>query len=250
MSVERTIVTGAAGGIGRATVSRLLDQGHEVIAVDLRGEPLAGVAAELNAGDRLKTVAADVTDLGAMRAALGDVGELSGVVADAGICLQARLDEPNADQIWRDVLAVNLDGVWNTFRAAVPSLVDGGAAVAVSSGLGKLGRPGYGAYTASKHGVLGLVKCLAKELAPRDITVNGVCPGWVATEMAEADLVRTAKQKDRSVEDERAAATAGIPLGRFVEADEVAALICWLLSDDARAITGQAYNISCGEFFA
>jgi NAD(P)-dependent dehydrogenase (short-subunit alcohol dehydrogenase family) len=68
--------------------------------------------------------------------------------------------------------------------------------------------------------------------------------------MAEADLVRTAAQKGRTVEDERAAATAGIPLGRFVEADEVAALICWLLSGDARAITGQAYNISCGEFFA
>jgi len=250
VTIKRTIVTGAAGGIGRATVARLLDRGHEVVAADLRGDALREVAAELDGGDRLKTVAVDVTDLGAMTAALDSVGELSGVVADAGICLQARLDEPNADQIWRDVLSVNLHGVWNTFRAAVPSLTVGGSAVAVSSGLGKLGRPGYGAYTASKHGVLGLVKCLSKELAPRAITVNGVCPGWVATEMAEADLVRTAKQKGRAVEDERRAATAGIPLGRFVEADEVAALICWLLSDDARAITGQAYNISCGEFFA
>jgi NAD(P)-dependent dehydrogenase (short-subunit alcohol dehydrogenase family) len=250
MSTKRTVVTGAAGGIGRATVSRLLAEGHEVFAVDLRGDVLDRVAVELDGGDRLKALAVDVTDLEAMTGALEGVGELTGVVADAGICRQARLDDPGCDQVWRDVLAVNLDGVWNTFRATVPSLADGGHAVAVSSGLGKLGRPGYSAYTASKHGVLGLVKCLAKELAPRRITVNGVCPGWVATEMAEADLVRTAEQKGCTVDDERKAATAGIPLGRFVEADEVAALICWLLSDDASAITGQAYNISCGEFFA
>jgi len=250
MNIERTIVTGAAGGIGRATAARLLGLGHEVIAVDLRGDALDRVAVELGGGGRLRAVAADVTDLGALRAALGSIGELSGVVAGAGICRQARIDDPDCDRVWRDVLAVNLDGVWNTFRATIPSLVDGGRAVAVSSGLGKLGRGGYSAYTASKHGVLGIVKCLAKELAPRAITVNGVCPGWVATEMAEADLVRTADQTGGTVEDARRAALAGIPLGRFVEADEVAALICWLLSGDAAAITGQAYNISCGEFFA
>lgn len=250
MSIRRAIVTGAGGGIGRAISARLLELEYEVIAVDRRQEVLARVAGELGGGERLRTLAVDVTDLAALTAALDGIGELSGLVAGAGICRQARLDDPDCDEVWRDVLAVNLDGVWNTFRAAAPALVDGGRAVAVSSGLGKLGRAGYSAYTASKHGVLGVVKCLAKELAPRRITVNAVCPGWVATEMAEADLLRTAEQDGSPVEEVRRAALAGIPLGRFVEAGEVAALICWLLSDQASAITGQAYNISCGEFFA
>jgi NAD(P)-dependent dehydrogenase (short-subunit alcohol dehydrogenase family) len=250
MSGERAIVTGAGGGIGRATTARLLGQGYEVVAVDRRAEVLERLTAELGAGARLRAIAADVADAAGLARALRDVGPLRAVVAGAGICSQARLGDPDCDQVWREVLSVNLDGVWNTFRATVPSLVDGGRAVAVSSGLGKLGRAGYGAYTASKHGVLGLVKCLAQELAPRGITVNGVCPGWVATEMAQADLVRTAQRAGSTVEEVRRAALAGIPLGRFVEADEVAALICWLVSGDASAITGQAYNISCGEFFA
>jgi 3-hydroxybutyrate dehydrogenase len=250
MNAKRAVITGAGGGIGRGTASRLLGLGYEVVAVDRRAEVLEQVAADLGGDGRIRPLAVDVTDGPALAEALGGIGEVSALVANAGICQQARLDDPNADQVWRDVLKVNLDGVWNTFRAAVPALVDGGRAVAVSSGLGKLGRPGYGAYTASKHGVLGLVKCLAKELAPRRITVNGVCPGWVDTEMAQADLVRTANQTGCSVEQAHADAVAGIPLGRFVAPDEVAALICWLLSDDAAAITGQAYNISCGEFFA
>jgi 3-hydroxybutyrate dehydrogenase len=248
MKAKRAVLTGAGGGIGSCTASRLLGLGYEVIAVDRRAEVLEQVAADLGAVDGFRTLAVDVTDGPALIEALAGIGEVSALVANAGICRQARLDDPDADQAWRDVLGVNLDGVWNTFRA-VP-LADDGRAVAVSSGLGKLGRPGYGAYTASKHGVLGLVKCLAKELAPRGITVNGVCPGWVDTEMAQADLVRTAKQGGCTVEQARADAVAGIPLGRFVAPDEVAALICWLLSDDAAAITGQAYNISCGEFFA
>lgn len=250
MSIQRAIVTGAGGGIGRAISARLLERGYQVVAIDRRQDVLAGVAEDLGGGERLSTLAVDVTDLAAMTAALDGIGDIAGLVANAGICRQARLDDPDGDEVWRDVLAVNLDGVWNTFRAAVPALVDGGRAVAVSSGLGKLGRSGYSAYTASKHGVLGVVKCLSQELAPRRIAVNAVCPGWVATEMAEADLVRTAAQTGNAVDEVRRAAVAGIPLGRFVEADEVAALICWLLSDDASAITGQAYNISCGEFFA
>ena len=99
----------------------------------------------------------------------------------------------------------------------------------------------------SKHAVLGMVKCLAPELADRGIRVNGVCPGWVDTEMAAADLVTTANETGKSVEAAKADAISSIPLKRFVTADEVANLTYWLLSDEAKAVTGQSYNISCGE---
>jgi NAD(P)-dependent dehydrogenase (short-subunit alcohol dehydrogenase family) len=250
VNAKRAIVTGAGGGIGRAVAARLLKDGYEVVAIDLRQEALARVADELGGGERFRPVVVDVGDAAALADALKDVGEVRSLVAGAGICRQARLDDPDTDQVWRDVMRANVDGVWSCFRTVGPALVEGGRAVVISSGLGKLGRAGYSAYTASKHAVLGIVKCLAQELAPRRITVNAVCPGWVATEMAEADLVRTAKQQGSTAEDVRRAALEGIPLRRFVEADEVAALTCWLLTDDAAAITGQAYNISCGEFFA
>jgi NAD(P)-dependent dehydrogenase (short-subunit alcohol dehydrogenase family) len=138
--------------------------------------------------------------------------------------------------------------VWRTLRAVVPSMAENGRVVIVSSGLGKRGRAGYGAYCASKHGVLGLVRALAPELAPRGITINAVCPGWVDTGMAASDLARTARERGTSAAEERAAAEAAIPVGRFVAPAEVAGLIAFLASIEAAAITGQAYNVSGGEF--
>ena len=248
MNSRTALITGAGSGIGRALTRRLVCQGYDCVAVGRTREPLDDLARDL--GNRVRPVPADVSDAEGLAAALADTGPVHALVANAGVCLQTPLDADDADEVWRQVLSINLDGVWNTFRAVRGAISEGGRAVAVSSGLGKLGRGGYAAYAASKHGVLGLIKCLAKELAPRRITVNAVCPGWVATEMAEADLVRTARRDGSDPETVRAAALVGIPLGRFAEADEVVALINWLLTDDAAAITGQAYNISCGEFFA
>jgi NAD(P)-dependent dehydrogenase (short-subunit alcohol dehydrogenase family) len=193
---------------------------------------------------------ADVADLGSLDRALADLGEVHAVVAAAGICRQASIDEPSADAVWREVLDVNLTGTWNTLRAVSGRLVRGGAIVAVSSGLGKLGRAHYSAYAASKHGVLGLVRSLAQELAPRGVRANAVCPGWVDTEMARQDLVRTAAREGVSADEIASRALAGIPLGRFVRAEEVAALIGFLLGPGAGAITGEAFNVSAGEFGA
>ena len=138
------------------------------------------------------------------------------------------------------MLAVNLDGVFHGLRLAAPRLRQGARVVVISSGLGKLGRAGYGAYAASKHGVLGLMRCAALELADRGIRVNAVCPGWVDTDMARADLCRngTARQE----------AEALIPMGRFVRPEEVAELVRWLASPASGPVTGQAFNISGGEF--
>lgn len=170
------------------------------------------------------------------------------IVAAAGVCRQAGIGDPEADDVWREAIAVNLTGAFHTVRAAAPLLPAGGRVVLVSSGLGKLGRARYAAYAASKHGVLGLARSLALELAPRKIAVNAVCPGWVDTEMARADLASTAAREGISIEEVRARAEGRIPLGRFVAADEVAALIAFLLGPDAAAITGEAFNVSAGEF--
>ena len=219
-----------------------------VVAVGRSAERLKKLMALDGATDSLTVASMDVRDVEQVKTVLSSLPKIDLLVANAGVCRRTPIDGADADAVWNDVIDTNLNGVWRTFRAAVPRLGAGGAAVVVSSGLGKLGRGGYGAYAASKHAVLGLVKCLSKELAPMGIRVNAVCPGWVDTEMAAADLDIDAADTGRAAESLRKEAEAGIPLGRFVTADETAALICWLLSDEAGAITGQSYNISGGEF--
>jgi len=249
MRRRTAVVTGAGGGIGREVTLRLARGGYRVVAVGRHLDPLREVAGAAVGGEVIPMIL-DVADPAAMAGAFGEIGSVDAIVASAGICGRALLSDADADEVWRRVMATNVDGVWYLFRALRDLLPDDGRAVVISSGLGKLGRAGYGAYTASKHAVLGLVKCFAKELASRRITVNAVCPGWVDTAMARADLARSASEAGTSVEEERARALAGIPLGRFVTADEVAALVEFLVSADAGAITGEAYDISCGEFFA
>jgi NAD(P)-dependent dehydrogenase (short-subunit alcohol dehydrogenase family) len=199
-------------------------------------------------GANFRCCALDVRSGEELSAAFAEWGGIDVVVASAGIVRQSRLGDDDAATVWREVLSVNLDGVFNTLRAAEPHLNHGGRVVVVSSGLGKLGRSGFGAYAASKHGVIGLARCLARELAARQITVNAVCPGWVDTEMARSDLARFALDQQRSPAEIEAEVTARIPLGRFVHPGEVARLVGWLASGDAAAITGQAFNISGGEF--
>jgi 3-hydroxybutyrate dehydrogenase len=246
MKKRVAIVTGAGGGIGRAVSRRLLDRGFDVIGIGRAAPKMDGDV--LGGGkDKWHPMAADVRSAKALGEALKNTGAIHAVVVNAGVCRRAHLDDAAADEVWREVLDINLTGAWNTLRAVHDRLAPGAAAVMVSSGLGKVGRPGYGAYTASKHGMLGLVKCLSPELASRGIRINAVCPGWVDTEMARADLRVTAAEQGIDIEEARRDAEQGIPLGRFVKPGEVADLICWLLSDEASAVTGQAYNITCGE---
>lgn len=247
--MRTAIITGAGDGIGRATAARLARDGVRVVAVGRTGVTLTALVDELRReGGVAEAVEADVADAAALARALGSVDRVDVLVANAGVCGRARLDDADADDVWRDVVGVNLTGAWNTLRAVRTRLAPGGRVVLVSSGLGHRGRAGYAAYGASKHGVLGLMRALAPELAPRGITVNAVCPGWVDTRMAAADLARTARERGTTVEVERAVALAGIPTGRFVAPDEVAAAIAFLASADAASITGHALDLSGGEF--
>ena len=248
---RRILITGAGSGIGLATAIRVAEEGAEVLLLGRRETLLELAAARIrSAGGSARVIRADVSSEEDMTRALSGVGRLDVVVANAGICKQARMDDPEARSTWREVLATNLDGVFHTLAASHAAIASGGRVIAVSSGLGKQGRAGYAAYTASKHGVIGLVRALAKEWAPRSICVNAVCPGWVDTEMALADLSRSAIAQRGSSADARREAEGAIPLGRFVTPEEVAELIAWLASPGASAMTGQAMNISGGEVTA
>lgn len=249
MSDRLSVVTGASSGIGEAVVDQLVARGDRVLAIALDADKLTRLAARYP-NERVIPAAIDVADRQALEARIRAAGPIHTLVLSAGICKQARLAEDGDDALWFRTLDVNLHGVYFAMRAAAPAMVSGGRIVVISSGLGKLGRPGYAAYCASKHAVLGVVKCVSKELAPRGITVNAVCPGWVDTPMARADVTKTALERGQSEAEVLRTIEAAIPTGRWVSAPECAALILWLASPEAASVTGEAYNISGGEFFA
>jgi NAD(P)-dependent dehydrogenase (short-subunit alcohol dehydrogenase family) len=246
------VITGAGSGIGQQVAIDFAKLGYRVIAIGRTKEKLEQTL-ELSQGlaGVVEPWVLDVGDKNAMKhAGFERLGKVDYFVACAGICLRSNLSDESSDDIWEQTMATNVDGVWYMFRALYPLFADHGRAVVISSGLGKLGREGHGAYVASKHAVLGLVKCFSKELAPRNITVNAVCPGWVDTQMSRDNIVETAKDNHLTPEQVRKNAENAIALKRFVSIEECSALILFLCSELAGAITGEAYNISGGEFFA
>jgi len=170
----------------------------------------------------------------------------------SGVTPLAPGGEPGAaqrvEERWRSILETNLTGAFLCAREAVPHMPDGGTGrvLNMSSVLGRFGVPGYAAYCASKHGVIGLTRALALELAPRRITVNALCPGWVDTDMAREGVEDGARREGVAPEEFRRRAEERVPLGRFLEPAEVARLALFLGSDAGAGITGQAINIDGG----
>lgn len=236
---RRVLVTGASRGIGRAVAQRLASAGFEV-AVHFRSNEGAAedLAASIEAdGGRASTVGFDVSDRAATRTALAaelEKGAFWGVVTSAGVTADgpfASLD----DDAWDRVLRTNLDGFFNVVQPLVMPMVglrDGGRIVALSSVTGIAGNAGQTNYAASKAGLIGAVKSLAKELAKRKIAVNAVAPGFVETDMTEGIDAQVVKDR--------------VPMRRMGRADEVAALIGHLFTPEAEYITGQAIAIDGG----
>jgi NAD(P)-dependent dehydrogenase (short-subunit alcohol dehydrogenase family) len=241
-------VTGAASGIGAATARRLADAGAAVACLDVDAEGGRAVAAELvRAGGRSVPLAVDVTDWPGLSAAAGELeselGPVDIVVACAGV-EQRQVDAADLDvEHWRRVLDVNATGVFLTVKAAIPQLRrrGSGAVVAVSSVGGLRGSPGYTAYTASKHAVVGLVRSLASELAPT-ARVNAVCPGSVDTPMLDRQAAGLGL--DRNEAAARWASAHLVP--RLVTSDEVASAVLWLVGDDSEMLTGVALPVDGG----
>ncbi len=257
------LVTGAARGIGAATVAALVAAGWRVVATDVcADDPRLGYAlgtrAELDAvaaaaPEAARSVVADVRDPAALRAAvevaLAAFGRLDAAIGCAGV-LAGGTETWDADQsAWDAQLEVNLTGMWHLARAALPAiLASGGDAdddaprgrfVAVSSAAGTTGLPRLSAYAASKHGVIGLVRSLAAELAPHGVTANVVCPGSTRTPILDASAAVY------GLDDAETFRTHHL-LDRLVEPAEVAALVAYLCSDAAAAITGAVLPVDAG----
>jgi NAD(P)-dependent dehydrogenase (short-subunit alcohol dehydrogenase family) len=252
VSSRVAVVTGANRGIGRAIAVALAADGFDVAVTARDPATLADTAAEVEkAGSRAVALACDVRDeasVAAMADASAAIGPVHTVVANAGVAgPTAPLHEITLDE-WRDCVATDLDGVFLTFRAFVPSMISAraGSLIAISSMTGKRPLTGRTPYAASKMGVIGLVRTLALELGPYGIRANSVCPGAVAGPRIEDVIRKQAAARGISEDEALAAFTGSSPLGRLVEADEVARTCAFLASDAAAAITGEDVNVSAG----
>jgi 3-oxoacyl-[acyl-carrier protein] reductase len=235
------LVTGASRGIGRAIARRLALQGATVVAA-ARGDNAAEAVAEIvAAGGKAEAIALDVTDASACEAAVAGVvarhGRIDILVSNAGITRDTLLLRMKRDD-WDAVLATNLTAAYALTQAALKPMLKqrAGRIVAVSSVVGQMGNAGQANYAASKAGLIGFCKSVAREVASRNVTVNIVAPGFVETDMTKG----LGASKDEW--------GARIPLGRPGTPDEVAAAVCFLASDEASYITGHVLAVNGGMY--
>jgi NAD(P)-dependent dehydrogenase (short-subunit alcohol dehydrogenase family) len=247
LTVRTCLVAGASRGIGAAVAATLSGEGHRVALLGRDVAALDSVAAGL-AGPTL-TVPADVTDLGAVEDAFGrierDWGPVEVLVCSAGAGFAAPIVD-TSDSDWARMLDLNLTAPFRLIRRALPSMTERGwgRIVVIASVVAKRGEAQVAAYTAAKHGVLGLVRAAAAELARTGVTVNAVCPGYVDTPMTEATVAAIAARSGRGQDEARAALARRQPIGRLVEPDEVAEAVRFCVAN--AAVTGQGINVDGG----
>jgi len=234
-------VTGGARGIGFAVAERLARAGVRVALWDLDRARAESSAKELAAAGKVIAVAVDITDEAAVARALAEttqqLGKLDIFVNNAGIAGASKTLWDYTPEEWRQVFRINVEGMYLCCRAVVPQMIERGYGriVNVASIAGKEGNPNAAAYSASKAAVMGLTKSLAKELATKGVIVNSVTPAAVKTEIfqqisqAHIDYMLSK-----------------IPMGRFGKVEEMAAMICWLASEDCSFTTGAVFDLSGG----
>jgi NAD(P)-dependent dehydrogenase (short-subunit alcohol dehydrogenase family) len=253
---RHVLVTGAGTGIGRAIALRLGREGARLSLVARDAARLERTADEVAAcgAERPFIAAADVRDAAAVRTAFARAheqrGGLHALVANSGI---GGPNEPGDADRFEDLVATNLTGTYHCLRAGEEHLADGPDVrhlLAVSSILARIGVPGYTGYCASKAGLLGLVRALAAELAPRNVQVNALCPGWVDTAMAREGIAGIGRATGVSDDEAHAKAMESVPAGRMSQPDEIAGVVAWLIGDDARGVTGQGIDVNGGAFMS
>lgn len=238
--MRRVLVTGGGTGIGRAIAHAFCDAGDAVVISGRRLEPLEATAQDRNITCQI----ADVTDEAAVSALFDAPFDV--VVANAGGGTSSKLGATSLAD-WNATLAVNLTGTFLTFRAALADMPDGGRLIAIASTAALQGQAMIPAYAAAKHGVLGLVRSVAQDVAARGVTCNAICPGFTDTELAETAIKGVMARFDISREKATGMVTSGNPQGRLIAPQEVAATALFLASPAAASINGHALSISGGE---
>jgi NAD(P)-dependent dehydrogenase (short-subunit alcohol dehydrogenase family) len=254
LSGKRAVVTGASRGIGRAIALALAANGANIAVSSRTQSDLDPLAAEIERmGRRAVAIQCDVTDPQQViarlaSAVLGDgLGGIDILVNNAGNAGSARFrDHP--DDLWHRMLAINLTSVYYVTKVFAKPLMDqrSGRIITVASIASKVGGRYIAAYTAAKHGVLGLTRALAAEMLPYNVTVNAICPGYVDTPMTDANVANMVGMTGRSEEQVRATLASSSPQNRLMEPEEVANIAVFLALDASKGITGQAINLDGG----
>lgn len=243
MTAPLVLVTGGTRGIGLACVGSLLNADYDVHVI-ARDETELTALRSADPGH----VSCSAVDLADRRQVAGFCASwdqpIWGLVNNAGLWRELRVDDsPSQADPWDEIMATNLAGPYFLTRGLHEHIVDGGRIVNISSQLGTSGRSGFGAYSASKHAIIGLTRCWALELGPRQVTVNAVAPGWVRTESNLTEFRQWARERATSAEAIEQDIASTLALGRLIAPGEVAAAVTFLLDAIASGITGQVIEI-------
>jgi 3-hydroxybutyrate dehydrogenase len=248
------LITGGGRGIGRAIALEYARAGASIIVAARTETQVQAVAAEISEQFNVPALAlsCDVSDSASVNQMFAATKEHFGrgpdiLVNNAGIAETASLLK-TTDELWLRHLAINLSGAFYCTRAALPEMIERGwgRIVNIASIVAKIGAPYIAAYSASKHGVLGLTRTTALEVAGNGITANAICPGYVDTEMVSRGIENITRKTGLSAAEAKAGLEGMSPQKRLVTSEEVAAVALLLASDDGRGITGQGINVDGG----
>ncbi len=249
---KRAVVTGAGRGIGRSIALALANAGADVGVTARTSTDLDQLVEEIRAtGRHSMAVTCDVTDPEQVQhmatTLLEGLGGIDILVNNAGNAGSHKF-LTHSDELWHRMLAINLTSVYYVTKAFAPKLVEQryGRIINVASIASRAGGAYIAAYTAAKHGVLGLTRALAVELLPQNITVNAICPGYVDTPMTDGSVANISARTGMSAEQARETLAKSSPQHRLIEPEEVAAIAVFLAQDSSKGITGQAINIDGG----
>jgi NAD(P)-dependent dehydrogenase (short-subunit alcohol dehydrogenase family) len=250
---RHALVTGGGRGIGAAIAKALATQGAKVTLLGRNTATLEALAAEMTgAGSQVFCVLADVANResldAAFLAARGNFGRIDILINNAGQAISGPITKRD-DALWDNMLATNLSGTYFGIQNALPEMLQGGFGriVNIASTAGLTGYAYVAAYCAAKHGVVGLTRAVAREVATRNVTVNAVCPGYTDTELVREAAAKISAVTGRKLEDALQAMTKSNPQGRLIQPDEVANAVAWLCLPGSEAVTGQSVVVAGGE---